>query len=178
MTQTICSGTGVSMHQDTASGEIELAYRRVSMLADYFRGWAGLALSCFPLLTMRPTWPIGFGLLALSCMFVLFLWQTWRRQHSRLRLDRTGIALVGHDVRKVTWRELDGLRLRWFGTRRHGRGWLELELRGGGTRLVVTSALERFDLVVADAVQAANDRGLPLEPTTRANVEALLGRAA
>ena len=41
-------------------------------------------------------------------------------------------------------------------------------------RLVVTSALDRFDDVVAEAVQAANDRGLPLEPATRANVEALL----
>ena len=63
MTQTICSGTETSEHQGTASGAIELAYSRVSMLADYFRGWAGLALSCFPLLAMRPTWPIGFGLL-------------------------------------------------------------------------------------------------------------------
>lgn len=178
MTQTVYSETDSSAHQDAASGEVELAYRRVSMLADYFRGWAGLSLSILPLLTMRPTWPIGLGLLALSCLFVLFLWQTWRRQHSRLRLDRTGVSLVGSEVRQVTWRDLDGLRLRWFGTRRLGRGWLELELRGGGTRLVVTSALERFDLVVADAVQAANDRALPLEPATRANVEALLGRAA
>ena len=178
MAQTIYSGTDAPTHHDAPSGEVELAYRRVSMLADYFRGWAGLALSCLPLLTMRPTWPIGLGLIALSCLFVLFLWQTWRRQHSRLRLDRSGVALLGSEVRQVAWRDLDGLRLRWFGTRRHGRGWLELELRGGGDRLVVTSALERFDLVVADAVQAANDRGLPLEPATRANVEALLGRAA
>ena len=178
MTQTVYSGTDSSMHHGTPSGEVELAYRRVAMLADYFRGWTGLALSCLPLLTMRPTWPIGFGLLALSCLFALFLCQTWRRQHSRLRLDRSGVSLVGSDARQVRWGELEGLRLRWFGTRRNGRGWLELELRGGGTRLVVTSALERFDLVVADAVQAANDRGLPLEPSTRANVEALLGGAA
>jgi hypothetical protein len=178
MTRAINSETDGSTHHDASSGEVELTYRRVSMLADYFRGWAGLALSCLPLLTMRPTWPIGLGLLALSGLFVLFLWQTWRRQHSRLRLDRSGVALIGRQVHQVAWRDLDDLRLRWFGTRRQGRGWLELELRGGGSRLVVTSALDRFDLLVADAVQAANNRRLALEPATRANVEVLLGRAA
>jgi hypothetical protein len=142
------------------------------------RGWAGLALTALPLATMEPTWPVALGLIALIGLFVGFLVQTWRRQQSRIRLAPTGVEVVGDGQRRLAWRDLDDLRLRWYGSRRHGRGWLELELRGGGVRLVMTSALDRFDELVAEAVQAANDRGLPLEPSTRANVEALLRRAA
>lgn len=165
-------------HSAAAPTEIELAYRRLPLLADYFRGWAGIALAALPLITMTPSWPVTLGLVALIGLFMGFLVQTWRRQHSRVRLVPSGVAVIGEHQRELAWRDLDGLRLRWFGARSQGRGWLELELRGGDVRLVVTSALDRFDDVVAEAVQAANDRGLPLEPATRANVEALLSRAA
>jgi hypothetical protein len=166
------------MHPNAVSGDVELTYRNLPLLADYLRGWAGLSLATLPLLTMRPSWPVGFGLVALIGLFIGFLLQTWRRQHSRVVLAPTGVAVIRGEERELAWRDLDRLRLRWFGSRRQGRGWLELELRGGGVRLVMTSALDRFDDVVAEAVHAANDRGLPLEPATRANVEALLGRAA
>lgn len=165
-------------YHDAAPGEAELSYRRTAMLADYLRGWTGLALSGLPLLTMRPIWPVALGLVTLVGLFAGFLWQTWQRQHSRVRLTRSGVALVGSIRRELAWHDLDALRLRWFGTRRHGRGSLELELKGGGQRLVVTSALDGFDQVVGEAVRAAGSRGLPLEATTRANVEALLGLPA
>ena len=166
------------MHPAAATAEVELAYRRLPLLADYSRGWAGLGLAALPLVTMAPSWPVTLGLVALIGLFLGFLAQTWRRQHSRVVLVPTGVSVVGDGQRRLDWRDLDGLRLRWFGSRGQGRGWLELELRGGGVRLVMTSALDRFDDVVAEAVHAANDRGLPLEPATRANVEALLSRAA
>ena len=166
------------MHPGAASAEVELAYRKMPLLADYFRGWAGLGLAALPLITMAPSWPVTLGLVVLIGLFLGFLVQTWRRQRSKVLLIPTGVAVIGDGQRRLAWRDLDGLRLRWFGSRGQGRGWLELELRGGGVRLVVTSALDRFDDVVAEAVQAANDRALPLEPATRANVEALLSRAA
>ncbi len=168
----------VVTHPNAARPEMELAYRRLPMLADYCRGWAGLGLAALPLIAMSPTWPVTLGLLALMALFLVFLIQTWRRQRSRILLAPTGLAVSGGGQRRLDWRDLDGLRLRWFGSRKFGRGWLELELRGGGERLVLTSALDQFDEVVAQAVQAANDRGVDLEPTTRANVEALLKRAA
>jgi hypothetical protein len=168
----------VESHSDAARPEVELSYRRLPMLADYCRGWAGFALAALPLVTMTPTWPVSLALLALMGLFLVFLVQTWRRQHSRVLLAPSGVALSGDIQRRLAWRDLDGLRLRWFGSRNRGRGWLELELRGGGERLVLTSALDHFDELVAQAVQAANDRGLPLEPATRANVDALLKRAA
>ena len=148
------------------------------MLADYCRGWAGLALAAFPLIALTPTWPVQLGLLGLMALFLVFLVQTWRRRRSRVLLAPAGLSVAGDDRRRLAWRDLDGLRLRWFGSRNRGRGWLELELRGAGQRLVLTSALDQFDEVVAQAVRAANDRGLDLEPSTRANVAALLKRAA
>jgi hypothetical protein len=177
------------MHQTTAApdgthpgvpGEpVELAYRTAPLVADYFRAGAGLLLAAAPLAATEPAWPVRLGLVALIALFLVFLAQTWQRQRSRVRLAPGGISLVGPAEQRLAWRELDALRLRWFGSRRQGKGWMELELRGGGgQRLVLTSALQRFDDVVAESVQAARDNGLPLEPSTRANVEALLGRAA
>ena len=86
---------GGEMHPAAAPGEVELGYRRMPMLADYLRGWTGLGLSGLPLVTMQPSWPIGLALLALAGLFAGFLRQTWRRQHSRLRLAASGVALIG-----------------------------------------------------------------------------------
>jgi hypothetical protein len=165
-------------HQAAAASGVDLVYRTVPRIADYLRACAGLALAGVPLVVADPAWPVWLGLLALVVLFLVFLAQTWQRQRSRVRLSTSGVALLAGAERRLAWRDLDALRLRWFGSRRQGRGWLELELRGGGERLVMTSALERFDTVVAEAVHAARDNGLSLEPSTRANVEALLGRAA
>ena len=167
-----------SMHSDAPTDAITLGYRNLPLFADYFRGWAGIALAALPLATMQPAWPVALGLVCLIALFTVFLVQTWRRQHSTVILAPAGLAVVEQSERRLAWDDLERLRLRWFGSRNHGRGWLELELRGQGVKLVITSALERFDAVVSDAVRAANDRGIPLEPATRANVEALLGRVA
>jgi hypothetical protein len=165
-------------HQAAAPSAVDLAYRTAPLVADYLRACAGLALAGVPLVAADPGWPVGLGLLALVVLFLVFLAQTWQRQRSRVRLSAGGVALLAGAERRLAWRDLDALRLRWFGSRRQGKGWLELELRAGGERFVVTSALERFDAVVAEAVNAARDNGLPLEPSTRANLEALLGPAA
>jgi hypothetical protein len=178
MTDDLRPAAPSGVREPATAGEVELVYRRLPMVADYCRGWAGLGLTALPLFTMQPTWPVALGLSGLVGLFMGFLIQTWRRHRARVLLAPSGIALIQGRERQMAWRDLEGLRLRWFGSRRQGRGWLELEHRGGGTRIVMTSALDRFDDVVAEAVQAANDRGLPLEPATRANVEALLGRAA
>jgi hypothetical protein len=165
-------------HPDAAGATVVLAYRKAPLLADYLRAGAGLGLASLPLVAMQPAWPIAIGLVALVALFIVFLAQTWRRQRARVTLAPDGIALVDGTERHLAWQELDGLRLRWFGSRRQGRGWLELELHGAGQRLVLTSALDGFDSVVAEAVHAAHANDVPLEPATHANVAALLARAA
>ena len=138
----------------------------------------GSALAALPLITMAPSWPVTLGLVVLIGLFLGFLVQTWRRQHSRVRLVADGRRVDRRRPAPAGMARPGRAAAALVRLARQGRGWLELELRGGGVRLVMTSALDRFDDVVADAVQAANDRGLPLEPATRANVDALLRRAA
>ena len=96
----------------------------------------------------------------------------------RVLLGPSSVALVDRAQRRLTWDQLERLRLRWFGSRRQGKGWLELELAGGGQRLVLSSALEGFDRVVAAAVAAARANDVALEPATSANIEALLGHGS
>jgi hypothetical protein len=168
-------------HRQLAASEdaVELTYRGTPILTDYLRASAGLLLSAGPLVAVDPPWAVRLGLVALIGLFAAFLFQTWERQHARVRLSPAGVALLGRTERRIAWLELDGLRLRWFGPRRQGGGgWLELELRGAGERVVVTSALDRFDELVAEAADAARDRRVPLDPATQANLAALLGRSA
>lgn len=162
-------------HWDAAVVEVELSYRMAPLVGDYLRGAAGLALTTVPLIAFDPAWPVMVGLTALTAMFAVFLVQTWRRQHVRVLLGPSGVALVDHAQRRLAWNRLERLRLRWFGSRRQGKGWLELELAGDGQRLVLSSALEGFDRVVAMAVAAARDNDVALEPATSANIQALLG---
>lgn len=158
--------------------EVELAYRTAPLVADYLRAAAGIGLSGIPLATMQPVWPVALGLTGLLVMFVGFLAQTWRRQHTRVLLTLSGVALSGRPERRLAWTALKGLRLRWFGTRRQGRGWLELELSGDGRRLVISSALQQFEAVVGAACKAARANGIVLDSSTAANIDALLQHPA
>lgn len=161
-------------HRDITLGEVELAYRTAPLIADYLRAGAGIGLTVIPLVVMEPAWPVVLGLIALLVMFVSFLAQTWRRQHTRVRLAPSGVALARGVEQRLAWSELQELRLRWFGSRRQGRGWLELELSGDGRRLVISSALHQFETVVTAAFNAARTKGIVLDSPTRANIDALL----
>lgn len=158
--------------------DLELAYRRRAIFADLARGAGGLALVLWPLGALSPAWPVAFGLAALGGLFAVFLFQTWRRAQLRVRLGDEGIAVSGPRPRRLRWRELRSLRLRWFGPRRSGAGWLDLELAGDGERIALTSTLEGFEEVLERAVAAAERNGVALEPVTRANLAAWRGRAA
>ena len=61
MTQGESPASRAETHPAAASVEVELAYRRLPLLADYFRGWAGLGLAALPLITMAPSWPVTLG---------------------------------------------------------------------------------------------------------------------
>lgn len=157
--------------------DVELSYRPYPILADLGRAGAGLALTIAPLFLLAPPWPVAAGLVGLAALFAVFLHQTWQRSRTRILLRLDGIELTGASARFLAWDDLDRLRLRWFGRHRPGAGWLDLELRGGGSRFSVTSSLEGFELVLQRALAAAERNGVAIEPLTRANLAAL-GRAA
>jgi hypothetical protein len=163
---------------DIPESDLELSYHSRAVVADVLRAGSGLTLTLAPLVFLAPSWPVAAGLIALAGLFGVFLYQTLWRRSSRVRLGRERIALVDSDVHELAWHDLDGLRLRWFGPRRPGAGWLDLELRGGHERIAITSALEGFELVLERSLAAATRNGIVLEPFTQANVDAVRGRSA
>lgn len=60
-----------------------------------------------------------------------------------------------------------------MGGRWHDHGWLQLSLGGGGQRLKIDSTLDRFTEFLDLALAKARDRGVKIDQTTRANLDAL-----
>ena len=76
--------------------------------------------------------------------------------------------------RRIAWDEVTRFGLAYFSTRRdRARGWMELEVGSRTATLRVDSRLERFNELVDQVWSAASRLGVELDPTTRANLEAL-----
>jgi hypothetical protein len=150
----------------------EHRYPARSLMQDYARGAAGvvfLAIACVP---MHWVLHLVFGLMA--ALLLSFGLRTYLRSRSRIVLDATGIAVVGPRARHLAWADLSQLKLRYFSTRRDRKqGWMELNLKAGGTSLAVESQIEGFEEIVRRATQAAIARGLAVDPSTEGNLAAL-----
>lgn len=144
------------------------------MLADYARAALGLALTAPPLLlvAMLPVVRLVFALLA--ALFAVFAAATLTRQLATVSLDETGVAVDYPWRRRIEWRALDRLRLRWYAARRdRSSGFMQLVLRGGGRRIAVDSRIDGFEAIVAAAARAAQQRGLVLGEASLANLAGL-----
>jgi hypothetical protein len=150
----------------------EHRYPARSLMEDYARGAAGivfLAIACVP---MHWVLHLLFGLIAV--LLLSFGIRTYLRGRSRIVLDAAGIAVVGPVAKRLGWDTLDQLKLRYFSTRRdRKRGWMELTLRGGGTRLAVESQIDGFETIVRTAAKVASERGLAVDASTEGNLAAL-----
>jgi len=150
----------------------EHRYPARSLLEDYARGAAGLVFLAIALVPMHWVLHLIFGLVAL--LLLSFGVRTFLRGRSRIVLDGSGLALVGPVNKQVAWTALDGLKLRYFSTRRDRKqGWMELTVRGAGVKLAVESQIEGFEAIVRAAAQAAVARGLTVDPSTESNLAAM-----
>jgi hypothetical protein len=150
----------------------EHRYPARSLLEDYARGAAGLVFLAVALIPMHWVLHVIFGLVAL--LLLSFGVRTILRARSRIVLDENGIAVIGPIGKRIAWASLDGLKLRYFSTRRdRKRGWMELTLRGAGSKLAIESQIEGFEGIVRAAAVAAIDRGLSVDPSTEGNLAAL-----
>jgi len=147
-----------------------LAYSARSIALDYVRGGMALALLTF---VFAITEAIGLRLIlvvtATGCVW--FLARTRRRQIERVRVDTRGVRIEPGGM-QVDWDTLQRLRLRWFGSPRTGKGWLELELQGSGRSIKLDSELQGFDMLLEQATAAAHRNGLELDSVTAANLAA------
>lgn len=145
-------------------------YQARALVQDYVRGGVGTVLSA-GLLSLSPSlWlMVIFG--GLTGLFVVFTLRTALRQRSRLEVDDDGIALLPSRAGRLRWGNIDGVRLRYFSTRRsRDKGWMTMRIAEGRRRIEVDSSLEGFDEVVAQVANVVHARGLPIDASTRANL--------
>ena len=150
----------------------EHRYPARSLMEDYARGAAGLVFLGIALVPMHWALHLVFGLV--TALLLSFGARTFLRGRSRIVLDEDGIAIVGPIGKRVAWTSLDGLKLRYFSTRRdRKRGWMELTVRGAGAKLAVESQIDGFEEIVRAAARAAVARGLTVDPSTEGNLAAM-----
>jgi hypothetical protein len=144
------------------------------MLGDYLRAAAGFAPTA-AILAAAPVGTVGAVVLGgFALLFSVFGIRTALRHGTRLEMDEDALQASGLLGGTIAWQSLDDMRLAYYSTRRDRRdGWMQLELRGGGSVLRLDSRLEGFNAVVERAADAAEARGLRLSGATVANLESL-----
>jgi hypothetical protein len=149
-------------------------YPRTALFSDYTRAAAGF-FPTIAVLVMAPVGPIGAIIIGgFAALFGVFGVRTALR-HCTV-LDATEVALEASGLLRasIPWSELDRMRLAYYSTRRDGRGgWMQLELRAGGSTLRVDSRIEGFSELVRVSTDAAKRRGLLLDPITLGNLRAV-----
>jgi len=149
-------------------------YAMAELGGDYARGAAGLALTLLPLILLPMHWIVALVFAAASLVFLAFLARTWLRHRSVIEADEQGIVAHGPLGVRITWRDLSGFRLRYFSVRRdRQRGWMQLELRGGGRGLKIESTIGGFDEIASLAHDAAVAKGLAIDDSSQANLMSL-----
>lgn len=148
-------------------------YPPSALCRDYVCGGIGILLCGIPLmLTPLPPLTVVICLL-LAALFGLYLWQTGRRQRTRIALTSSGIQDPANGV-TIRWDAVSRVALRYFSVRRDGEaGWLELTLTGNGEVLKLDSRLVGFGEIARRAAEAAANNRLAVDSVTRRNFDAL-----
>ena len=144
------------------------------LLADYALGGGGAIVSA-GIWSLAPNVPYVLMLFGgLTGLFLIFTIRTAIRHRLRIAADAEGLRVSGGWRRSLRWDEVEGVRLRYFSTRRNRQGgWMTLTLRARGRRLAIDSYLEGFDSIARRAAEAASSRRLALDPATSSNFAAL-----
>lgn len=149
-------------------------YAMSELGGDYGRGALGLVLTALPLIFLPMHWVVAALFAAAALVFLAFLGRTWLRHRSVIEADDQGIAAHGPFGARIPWRDLTGLRLRYFSVRRdRQRGWMQLELRGAGRRLKIESAISGFDEIVTLSHDAAVANRVAVDDASQANLLSL-----
>ena len=140
------------------------------MTGDYLRAGAGFAVTFPPLLFVE--WMVSVVTI-LGGLSILFAWlglRTVARQRARIRISDTAIA---RNDRVLSWPAMTTVRLRRFGVRRKGGGYMEMEVAGPATRIKLDSEISDFLPLARRIFNEARRKGLEMDLRTMANFEAL-----
>lgn len=154
---------------------LRLCYPPASLRREALKGGVGVTMCLATLVFLSPApliaWPVG----AIGLVFLGYVaQQAWRRRMV-FELDAQGVARVaGGPRRAIRWKELEGLRLKFYASRRRSlQGTLVLALRAGRTRFRLDSSLEDFPTLLLHAAAAARERDFRLDATTSTNLAQL-----
>lgn len=155
------------------SGAMTYRYPWQAMAPDYARAAFGILCTGAPPLLMELPGPVTGVLVSLAAIFAVFGAQAALRHATRILVSARDIRALPLGTR-LDWDGLTRLKLAYFSVRRDGRrGWMELKLGSGRHTLRIDSRLEGFSEVVRQAVAAASEACVPLEPATLSNLATL-----
>jgi hypothetical protein len=149
-------------------------YPTSAMLGDYLRAAAGFVPATV-ILAAVPVGPVAAVVLGgLATLFALFGVRTMLRHGARFEMSDSVLRTTGLLKASIVWEELDRMSLGYYSTRRDRRdGWMQLELRSGGSSIHIDSRIEGFGDLVKKSATAAERRSLPLDAATLANLAVL-----
>jgi hypothetical protein len=149
-------------------------YPPASVYADYARAGMGLLMTVTPLIFLDLSRWVAVPLAACGLLFLAFAVKALLRHLSSIEVTDEAIARHGPFSRSIRWDKLSAMKLSYYATRRErGSGWMQLLLKGAGTRINVESTLEGFDGVAERAADAARQNGVALDTRTVTNLEAM-----
>ena len=158
---------------------------------DYLRAGFAIFVVAGVLSVMQPLSIAWFVMAALLAAFAGYLLNTIYRHGLRLELDDSGVTSGWRNPldasgpvllfrKHIAWENLSDLTMRYFSRKREEatEGWIMLRLKGTnaqGAPVTITfdGAHEGFRPVLAHAWERARGKGLALDETTIANLEAL-----
>lgn len=152
-----------------------LTYDRGTIVADLARALAGSAITGGILLLLNPVPWIAVILWGCFALFTVFFLQTMRKAATTVSADAEQVqqVLALGPVKlgsSITWADITDIRLRYYSTKRKSPdGWMQLTLKGGGSKLTLDSSLDGFDLIAKQAGAIIKEFDLDPDPTTREN---------
>jgi hypothetical protein len=159
---------------DEAAGASRHVYPATAMVGDYLRAAAGLV----PTGVVFATEPVGTVaatvLGSFAAVFGIFGLRTVLRHGTSLEMTDTELRASGAWPCRISWAELDRMKLTYYSTRRDRRsGWMQLELSAGGAKVKLDSRIAGFDRLVLRAAEVAAERDVALNDATLDNLQAL-----
>lgn len=149
-------------------------YPLSSLYGDYIRAAIGVGFCSLPLSFVNDSPVLLTILTAVLLLFVGFGAKTALRHLTVIETDDEGIIANGPLGRRIAWRDIDKVALKFYSTQRDTKeGWMQLTLYGATKKMTIESTLNGFDEVADSVIQAGFRNNAQMDETTMENVTAM-----
>ena len=146
------------------------------LTGDYVRSAVGLIVGVGVLSTTPASTAIIVVFGGVVVLFGLFGMRTVQRHIMKVAVTDEEICGASFGTKVLSWGELERLKLRYYGTKRQGRGgggFMQLTLKGRGSTLSFESSIEGFRYIAWRAAKAIRENGRSVDPTSAGNLLAI-----